>query len=109
MNSNPLPAIWETYKLTKDSLKVVKRTVKTRNPADRQRLLQRTLVLNQQPEIFNVDRLAGVAEVEIEELFIVSLWAAFERFLRDYLQNKGSLLMGIKPANLGQASYEHFF
>ncbi|MEK8016134.1 MAG: antitoxin family protein [Candidatus Parabeggiatoa sp.] len=109
MNSNPLPAIWETYKLTKDSLRVVKRAVKTRNPADRLRLLQRTIVLNQQPEIFNVDNLANIAELEIEELFVVSLWAAFERFIRDYLQHKGILLMGITPTNLGQAIYDHFF
>jgi hypothetical protein len=109
MNSNPLPAIWETYKLTKDSLRVVKRAIKTRNPADRERLLQRTLVLNQQPEIFNVDNLANIAFVAIDELFVVSLWAAFERFIRDYLQQKGILLMGITPANLGQAIYEHFF
>jgi hypothetical protein len=109
MNSNPLPPIWETYKLTKDSLRVVKRAVKTRNSTDRQRLLQRTLVLNQQPEIFNVDSLANLAEMEIEELFVVSLWAAFERFLRDYLQHKGTLLRGITPANLGQAVYDHFF
>ncbi len=109
MNSNPLSPIWEEYQITKDGLKVVKRAVKTRNSTDRQRLLQRSLIFEQQPNITNVDQIANAAEVEIEELFVVSLWAAFERFIRKYLQNKGILLKSITPTDLGEAVYNHFF
>jgi len=81
MNSNPLFPIWEAYQFTKDSLTIIKRAVKTKNPLERQRL---------------------------KELFVVSLWAAFERFLRNYLQHKGVLLTGITPIDLGEAVYNHF-
>lgn len=109
MNSNPLPPVWEAYKITKDALKVVKRSVKTRNTTDRQRLLQRTLIFNQQPNVSNVDNISNAAELEVDELFVVDLWATFERFLRSYLQNKGFLLTSITPADLGEAIYSHFF
>ncbi len=108
MNSNPLFPIWEAYQFTKDSLTIIKRAVKTKNPLERQRLLQRTIVFEQRPEVFNVDEFTQIVKVEIKELFVVSLWAAFERFLRNYLQHKGILLTGITPIDLGEAVYNHF-
>ena len=57
--SNPLPPIWENYKMSMDGLKVLKRAVKTKNVPDRQRLLlQRTFIQKQTPEINNVDSVA---------------------------------------------------
>ncbi|MDM8563129.1 hypothetical protein QUF54_07230 [Candidatus Marithioploca araucensis] len=97
MNSNPLFPIWEAYQFTKDSLTIIKRAVKTKNPLER----QRTIVFEQRPEVFNVDDFTQIVKVEIKELFVVSLWAAFERFLRNYLQDKGVLLTGITPIDLG--------
>jgi hypothetical protein len=108
MNSNPLQPVWDAYNLTQDSLKVIKRVVKTKNPTDRQRLLQRTEMVEQDPQIADVDDEAEASKVTVDELFLVGLWAAFERFLRGYLQNKGTLLTGIMPANLGEAIYNHF-
>jgi hypothetical protein len=108
MNFNPLASPWELYKITKDGLKAIKRAVKTKNPIERQRLLQRSLIIAQDPNITDVDELAKAAEQEIDELFVVGLWAAFERFLRSYLQTKGQLLMGITPTDLGEAIYSHF-
>ncbi|RKZ51814.1 MAG: hypothetical protein DRR16_07295 [Candidatus Parabeggiatoa sp. nov. 3] len=102
MTSNPLFPIWEAYIFTKDSLTIIKRAVKTRNPIERQRLLQRTMVFEQRPEVFNVDDFAKIVKVEIKELFVVSLWATFERFIRNYLQHKGVLLTGITPIDLGE-------
>jgi len=106
MNSNPLSPIWEAYKFTKDSLTIIKRAVKTKNPLERQRLLQRTVVFEQRPEVFNVDDFTKIVKVEVKELFVVSLWAAFERFLRNYLQHKGVLLTGMTPIDLGEAVYK---
>lgn len=44
MWSNPLPPLWEAHKTTEDSFKMAKRALKTGNPKDRQRLLQRTAI-----------------------------------------------------------------
>lgn len=109
MNSNPLHPIWEKYKMTIDGLKVVKRAVKTKNSMDRQRLLQRTFIFEQDPNVINVDNIANAAEIEVDELFVVSFWAFFERNLRRYLQKKGILLKGIIPTDLGESIYNHFF
>jgi hypothetical protein len=108
MKSNPLSPIWESYQFTKDSLTIIKRAVKTKNPIERQRLLQRTHVFEQRPEVFDVDDFVKIVKVEVKELFVVSLWATFERFLRNYLQQKGVLLTGITPIDLGEAVYNHF-
>ena len=51
----------------------------------------------------------NAAETKVDELFVVDLWAIFERLLRQYLQQKGHLLKKITPADLAQAVYAHFF
>lgn len=45
---------------------------------------------------------------EIEDLFVVNLWASFERTLRDYFQAKGELLKTVMPVELGAELYAHF-
>jgi len=45
---------------------------------------------------------------EIEDLFVLNLWATFERWLRDYLQEKGDSLKTTTPSELGSQLYEHF-
>jgi hypothetical protein len=106
---NPLPPIWENYKMSMDGLKVLKRAVKTKNTSDRQRLLQRTFIQKQTPEINNADTIVENAETDIQALFVVKLWAEFERFLRTYLQTKCAILKNITPIDLGDGIYDHFF
>ncbi len=107
--SNPLPPIWENYKMTVDGLKVIKRAVKKKNDLDRRRLLQRTFISKEAPDVDNVDTVAESAETDVQALFVVKLWAAFERFLRIYLQNKCAILKNMTPTDLGEGIYDHFF
>jgi hypothetical protein len=107
--SNPLPPVWEKYQMAVDGLKVIKRAVKTQNEKDRRRLLQRTFIIKQTPDVDNVDTVAESAEAEVQALFVVKLWAVFERFLRAYLQQKCVILKNITPTDLGDGIYDHFF
>jgi hypothetical protein len=119
MNFNPLDPLWEEYKTTTDSLMVFRRAVKTHQAIYRLRLLQRTFLAEEIPTVLTddspndqfielVERDVINAQSRIEKLFVVSLWAEFERFLRTYLQNKGTILKTVKPTGLGEAMYTHF-
>lgn len=119
MNFNPLDPLWEEYKTTADSLMVFRRAVKTHQAVYRLRLLQRTFLAAEIPSVltddYPNDQSIGLVEKDvvsaqnrIEALFVVSLWAEFERFLRTYLQNKGTVLKTVRPTGLGEAIYTHF-
>jgi hypothetical protein len=45
---------------------------------------------------------------EADALFVLTIWATFERFLRQDLQKRGRVLCLNQPPVLGQALYEHF-
>ncbi|KHD06729.1 hypothetical protein PN36_11035 [Candidatus Thiomargarita nelsonii] len=49
-----------------------------------------------------------VALKELEDLFVLSLWSTYERFVRIYLQQKGATLQTTKPTNLAAPMYEYF-
>lgn len=119
MNFNPLNPLWEEYKTTADGLMVFRRAVKTHQAIYRLRLLQRTFLAEEVPtfltadypndqSIHVVEKDVVSAQSRIEKLFVVGLWAEFERFLRTYLQNKGAVLKAVKPTGLGEAIYTHF-
>ncbi len=80
MWSNPLPPLWEVYKTTEDSFKIAKRAIKTGNPKDRQRLLQRTAIFLQ--PIVLAEQLIEKSQKETEELLVLALWVAFISFPR---------------------------
>jgi len=46
---------------------------------------------------------------ESNDLFVLSLWANFERFVRDYLQKKGKKLQEISPPTLASSFYQHLY
>ncbi len=106
MSSNPLPPILEAYETAKDSFKIAKRAIQTQTPQARTRLLQRTGVEN--TTLSEAQRRLEDSQRESNALFVLALWATFERFLRDYLQQKGTELLHIKPPILGNSVYEHF-
>lgn len=56
-----------------------------------------------------MDIVAESAETDVQSLFVVKLWGAFERFLRAYLQTKCAILKNITPTDLGDGIYDHFF
>jgi len=100
---NPLLIAWENYEASRDALIITKRAVthnnnetllfntifKTKNPTDAKRTVENSLK-------------------EVEDLFFLSLWSKFERFLRTYLQQKGATLQMTQPAALAHPMYEYF-
>ncbi len=104
---NPLPIIWQAYDMAQNSFTITRRAIKTTEPRARLRLLQRTRVEAQ--TIIEAERTIQESKDEVTALFVISLWATFERFLRDYLQYKGKVLRQyIIPADLGDEIYLHF-
>lgn len=104
---NPLPPIWQAYKTAQDSFRIAKRAIKTNEPKTKQRLLQRTDIETE--TIIDAKRLIEESKNESDALFVLALWAAFERFLRDYLQHKGTaLLKNVTPSDLAGEMYLHF-
>lgn len=100
MNSNPLAPVWEAYKASKNCFKIAKEAVKHQ---DRDSFLQDTDFLTKdKTKLFEI---IGKGLKESKDLFVVDLWATFERFVRDYLQDKASKLQQIHPATLGSSMY----
>jgi hypothetical protein len=92
---NPLVSIWDTYQIVKGALQVATKATTHLNGHN---LLESTPFAQSLKE--------GLAE--INDLFVMSFWATFERFLRDYLQEKGTTLQKTQPAVLGQTMYAYF-
>jgi hypothetical protein len=104
--SNPLPPIWQAYKTAQDSFRIAKRAIKTDEPKARQRLLQRTDL--ETKTTIDAEHLIRESENESDALFVLALWATFERFLRDYLQHKGQALLNVTPSDLAGEMYLYF-
>ncbi|EDN69884.1 hypothetical protein BGP_4520 [Beggiatoa sp. PS] len=100
MNSNPLAPIWKAHQVSTECFKIAKRAIK-----------------KQQLDLFNHSDWPTQSEAkqdiiqagqEIDNLFVLDLWATFERFAITYLQDKGSVLQNIVPVALANPIYEHF-
>ncbi len=104
---NPLLPLKQLYETAQDSFTITKRAIKTTEPKARQRLLQRTDL--ETPTSSDAERVITDSEIAVNSLFVLALWAAFERFLRDYLQSKGQVLQQhLTPADLAEEMYSHF-
>jgi hypothetical protein len=104
---NPLTPLWQVYEMAKNSFKIANRALNTTEPKARLRLLQRTNV--ETLTITEAGYIIEESKKEIDALLVLALWAAFERFLRDYLQHKGKALQQhIIPADLADEMYLHF-
>jgi hypothetical protein len=106
MNSNPLPPMLQAYETARDSFKIAKRAIKTVNSPARQRLLQRTCV--DRATLTDAECMIEESQSESDALFVLALWATFERFIRDDLQKRGQILCNSKPPVLGISIYQHF-
>ncbi|HIE01284.1 MAG TPA: hypothetical protein EYP59_13510 [Thiotrichaceae bacterium] len=126
MNSEPLIPIWEAYLVAVEALKVSKRVVSFSNKAKQTlhtlddnesemikqisfekhklglNLLNRCTVIDQVTDL----TLRNSSKV-IDDLFVLSLWATFERYLIDFFQVKGEKIREILPSNLADVYYEH--
>jgi hypothetical protein len=103
-NPHPLTPIWDAYNIAVDGFEVA---TKALMHLDSQNLLDNTCFARQSSKEAK-DSLKDTLHQQINDLFVMSFWAAFERFLRDYLQEKGTTLQKTQPAVLGQTMYAYF-
>ncbi len=104
---NPLPSIRLAYETAQESFRVARRAIKTQQPAIRQRLLQRTGL---ETQTLNEAEYLIIQNIqEAKGLYVFTLWAAFERFLRDYLQYKYkmAILQQMTPPDFAKVMYSH--
>jgi len=100
MNSNPLMPVWDIYKASKNCFRITKNVVKHH---ERDSFLQDTdFISKDKNEIFEI---IGKGLKESKDLFVVDLWATFERFIRDYLQDKALKLQQVYPTTIGGSMY----
>jgi hypothetical protein len=120
--SNPLPATWQAVSVGVDALKITRRVL-ARSPVHPNTDCQQALQIFQHGLFFDTvygrkaDSLSllGTMElpsqevVEVESLLVLGLWATFERFLRNYLQEKGTVLkQHLQPTPFADCLYDHF-
>jgi hypothetical protein len=103
-NHNPLPLIFEAFIIAQESLKAVKEIVKNSSHYPRSVLQKMPTLLNSSSPQQSINK----SMTEIEDLFVLNLWATFERWLRDYLQKKGDSLKSTMPEELGEQLYKNF-
>ncbi len=120
--NNPLPATWKAILCANEAFKITRRVI-VRSPGHSNEECQQALQIFQQglrkKTLYQGDDALRLLEDktaapslemrEIEGLFVLYLWATFERFLRDYLQEKGGVLKQyVQPSSLADALYKHF-
>ena len=103
MNSNPLKRVWLVYQASRDALKVTKQTI---THDDKEILLFRTTFESQNP--IEAKQIIEDSLKEVEDLFVLSLWSTYERFVRNYLQRKGTTLQMTQPQALAYPIYDYF-
>jgi len=100
MNSNPLDSVLEAHKISTGCFKIAQRAIK-----------------KQHVDLFNdaiwptkPNALQAITQTrkESDDLFVLALWATFERFVIGYLQSKGAILQQIVPTALANPIYEQF-
>ena len=100
MSDNPLDLVIKAYRVSSECFKITQRAIKKQ---------QVNLFKDSDwPMQINARQDIRQAVKESDELFVLSLWATFERFAITYLQNKGNVLQNIVPTNLANPVYEHF-
>jgi hypothetical protein len=105
MTFNPLNSIWLAYQISHDCFRVTKTAFKQQG-VNHSWLAQ--TVFYQQSDILVIS-LFEQGEIEIDDLFVLGIWAAFERHLRGYLQTKGKKLQEVHPPALASSFYQQLY
>ncbi len=113
---NPLPPLWVSFQMSENAFKVAKRAIRQPNAQNTDCQLellkyQRHLLNHTKfPIPGNAEQLIQQSEKDSKDLFILGLWATFERFVRDYLQQKGTALQqSMQPPTLADSFYQHLY
>ncbi len=119
--SNPLPATLQAVSVVTNAYEITRRVLE-REPSHPQEECQQALqnfqrklradTLFEAKESLSLlktssGKLSSERE-EIEGLLVLGLWATFERFLRDYLLEKGAVLKQIQPTPFADSLYKQF-
>lgn len=94
--------IWDTYKASDDGLKVADKVIR----ANALQFIQKTdfpLMADAEAK----QRLRNGSD-HLTRLTVLSMWVVFERFIIDYLQDKGNIFKELKPGNLADPLREKF-
>lgn len=119
---NPLPAFWSNFLYSSDALKVANKVFSSQwQPkktecsktieAYQKHLLNHTHFQKNQDlqATFKQNQTLKEVQDEHSDLFVLALWAIFERFLRDFLLEKGQALQQhVTPNILAQGLYQHY-
>ena len=105
--SSPLDPIWDAYQTALDALKVVRRCA-TVPDVDEERPFRNTKFHRETEKA--CEGLLRSAQEELDDLFVLGLYAAFEARVREHLAHQGRLLRsaGSPDAEFGQSLAEHF-
>jgi hypothetical protein len=100
MGSNPLNPVLMAYEVSTDCFEIAERAIKKQQTA-----LFANFTWPTQP---NAQQDLNQARQEMNDLFVLALWASFERFVITYLQNKGAILQRLEPNALAMSVYDYF-
>ncbi|MCF6285390.1 MAG: hypothetical protein L3K26_09400 [Candidatus Hydrogenedentes bacterium] len=78
-----LKNVWASYQVTRDSTKIARRAIEQKSPE----LLVGTDFVAVTPE--EASALINAGRTDADDLFVLALWAVFERELRDHLEAEG--------------------
>jgi len=101
-STNPLQTIWRQHGIMQDCLEIAERAVRKTDV----RLLMDTRFVGE--SLSDTRREINESRVSAEDLIIVALWAAFERFLLVYLQEKGRRILDARPTSLTGRLYTKY-
>lgn len=118
-NQNPLYPVWQAYFCSKTGLQVARKCLFPETEWQPYNVDCQESVNAYKRHLLNhldseeLSNLSGqsfeTAKTENEDLFVLALWATFERFIRNFMLEKGSVLENnITPTELGQYIYEHY-
>lgn len=101
MNSETrLDQIWESYQVICDSLKIAQRSVSQKNL----RLLNKTVFLSSSEE--DAENQIKKGRTDANDYVILSLWAAFERIIFEYLKTQGRKILDNPPTEFNQKVHQ---
>ncbi len=99
-SESPLDPIWESYKVICDCLKIAQRGISKKDI----RLLNKTNFLtNSEEQAINQ---VVKSRTDANDYVILSLWAAFERTIMEYLQIQGRRIINNPPSTFNHKIHE---
>jgi len=96
-----LDRIWKSYQITEDCLKITQRTVSK----DEKSMLKGTAFLNSSSEDESEEWIRQ-SRTDANDYVILSLWAAFERIILEYLQKKGRKILDKNSSDFNKKFYK---